>query len=152
VPILSRTTSSEIAPADLGADYTRVDIEFEGVEHGGSSYEGRVYINNPEADADTERSPESGYAGSYYVFGHGGCYGDQGHCDVVARAPYDPRPPHGLLPTRKVVVATEAVKRAAAAGASLTVSVVPVLLSTTDNVPDDEPLPNFGAMSVISYQ
>ena len=152
MPILSRTTLPEIDAGELGEDYSRVDIEFEGVEHGGSSYEGRVYVNNPEADADTERTPEQGYAGSYYVFGHGGCYGDQGHCDVVKRSPYDPRTPHGLLPTRKVVIATDAVRRATASGASLTVTVVPVLMSTTEKVPDDEALPDFKAVSLISYQ
>lgn len=152
MPILSKTTSPEIDADGLGGDYSRVDIEFEGVEHGGSTYEGRVYVNNPEADAGTERTLEQGYAGSYYVFGHGGCYGDQGHCDVVQRPPYDPRPPHGLSPTRKVVIATEAIRRAAAPGAGLTVTVVPVLLSTTDKVPDDEALPDFKAVSLISYR
>lgn len=152
MPILSRTTTPEIDPAELGDGYSRVDVEFEGVEHGGSTYEGRVYVNNPDADADTEQTLEQGYAGSYYVFGHGGCYGDQGHCDVVRRSPYDPRAPHGLTPTRKVVIATEAVRKAVAGGGNLTVTVVPVLKSTTEKVPEDEALPDFKAVSLISYQ
>jgi hypothetical protein len=150
--ILYRTTSPEIDPTALGATYSRADIEIEGLDHGGSSYEGRVYVNNPEANQDTEPSAGNGYAGSYYVFGHGGCYGDQGHCDVVPRSPYDPRPPHGLTPTRKVVVATDAIRQAAAKKEPLTVTVVPVLMSTTDKVPEDEELPSFQAVSVIAYQ
>jgi tyrosinase len=152
MPTLNRTTSQEIDLAALGETYSRADIELEGLDHGGSSYEGRVYVNNPEADHDTEPSAENGYAGSYYVFGHGGCYGDQGHCDVLPRSPYDPRPPHGLSPTRKVVVATDAIRQVAAKGEPLTVTVVPVVLSTTDKVPEDEELPNFQAVSVIAYQ
>ncbi len=111
-----------------------------------------MYVNNAEADQATERTAANGYAGSYYVFGHGGCYGDEGHCEVAVRAPYDPRPPHGLSPTRKVVVATEAIRAAAGKGEKLTVTVVPVVLSTTDRVPEDERLPNFQAVSVIAYQ
>lgn len=151
MPILNKSTSPEINIKDLGETYTRADIELEGLDHGGSSYEGRVYVNNPDAGADTDTTAENGYAGSYYVFGHGGCYGDQGHCDVVPRSPYDPRPPHGLSPTRKVVTATDVIRKAAAAGPTMTITVVPVVLSTTDKVPQDEQLPNFQAVSVITY-
>lgn len=150
--ILSKAVSPEISVDDIGADFTRADIEFHGVEHGGSSYEGRVYINNPDADGDTEPTEENGYAGSYYIFGHGGCWGDEGHCDVAPRGPYDPRPPNDLWPTRKVVIATDAIRTAVAEGSPLTITVVPVLGETTDMVPEDEELPKFEAVSVITYQ
>ena len=150
--ILMKSTSPEIAVKDLGDQYSRADIEFEGVDHSGSTYEARVYLNNGDAGPDTEPTPENGYAGSYYVFGHGGCYGDQGHCDVVPRGPYDPRRPHGLSPTRKVVIATDAVRRAAATGDALTITVVPVLMSITDKVPEDEVIPRFQLASVITYR
>jgi tyrosinase len=152
MPVLSKITSPEIGLEDLGQDYTRADIELEGLDHSGSTYEGRVYLNNPDADGNTEPSAENGYAGSYYVFGHGGCYGGEGHCDVVPRGPYDPRPPHGLSPTRKVVIATDAIRRAAAAGPQATVTIVPVLLSTTDRVPEDEAIPSFQSLAVIAYR
>jgi tyrosinase len=152
MPIPIRATSPEIDLADLGADFQRADIEFHGVDHSGSSYEGRVYINNPDADADTEKTDENGYAGSYFIFGHGGCYGDEGHCDVKPRAPYDPRPPHDLWPMRKVVICTDAIKRAIQLGTTMTITVVPVVSATTDKVPEDEELPKFEMVSVISYQ
>lgn len=150
--ILSKVTSPEIAVERLGEDFTRADIEFEGVDHSGSTYEGRVFLNNPDADPSTEPNLDHGYAGSYYIFGHGGCYGDEGHCDVAPRSLYDPRPPHMLSPTRKIVIATDAVRRAAAAGESLTVTVVPVLMATTEKVPEDETIPKFESVSVITYQ
>lgn len=150
--ILSKATSPEIAVEELGHEFTRADIEFEGLDHSGSTYEGRVYLNNVDADAATERTAANGYAGSYYIFGHGGCYGDEGHCDMVLRSPYDPRPPHPLWPTRKVVIATDAIRRALADSKSLTVTVVPVVLSTSDNVPENEAIPKFQSVSVITYQ
>jgi hypothetical protein len=152
MPISIKATSAEIDLADLGEGFSRADIEFEGLDHSGSSYEGRLFLNNPDADADTETTDENGYAGSYFIFGHGGCFGDEGHCDVAPRPTYDPRPPHALWPTRKVVVATDAIRRAAGAGSTMTVTVVPIVLATSELVADDEELPKFELMSVITYQ
>jgi hypothetical protein len=49
----------------------RAELVFAGVEQGGPSFEGRVFLNNPDADESTARSPETGYAGSFHVFGYG---------------------------------------------------------------------------------
>jgi len=152
MPVAIRATSPEISLEDLGGDFIRADIEFHGVDHSGSSYEGRVYLNNPDADAGTDTTDENGYAGSYFIFGHGGCYGDEGHCDVKPRGPYDPRPPHELWPMRKVVIATDAIRRAVEAGPTMTITVVPIIGATTDKVPEDEELPKFEAVSVLTYQ
>jgi tyrosinase len=152
MPITIKATSPEISLEDVGADFVRADVEFHGVDHSGSSYEGRVFVNNPDADADTEMTLEHGYAGSYYIFGHGGCYFDEGHCDVKPRGPYDPSPPHELWPTRKVVIATDAIRAAAESGSALTITVVPVVTATSDIVSEDEELPKFEAVSVITYQ
>ncbi len=152
MPTPIKATSSEIDIEGLGTDFERADIEFEGLDHSGSSYEGRVFLNNPDADEDTETTLANGYAGSYWIFGHGGCYGDEGHCDVQPRGPFDPRPPHALWPTRKVVIATDAVRKAAQDGSAMTITVVPIVLSTTEMVPEDEQLPKFELVSVITYQ
>jgi tyrosinase len=147
-----KATSPDISLDDLGDSFERADIEFEGLDHSGASYEGRVFINNPAADRDTGMTDENGYAGSYFIFGHGGCFGDEGHCDVAPRGPYDPRPPHALWPIRKIVVATDAIRRAAAAGSKMSITVVPVITPTTDRVPADEIVPKFQLVSVITYQ
>jgi len=107
---------------------TRVDLIFYGVDHSGSSYEARVFLDAPDADLDTPREDEH-YAGSFHVFGHGGCFGDEGHCDVSEepRDPFDYRPPHQLTPATKVVTITDALSRLVdlgQAGRSVTVTVV----------------------------
>ena len=117
---------------ELPADYVRADLEFIGVDHSGASYEARVYVNNPNADANTQPTPTNGYAGSYYIFGHGGCFGDVGHCDIHHRDEFDPRPSSPLEPIKKVVVATDAIKAAAAGTKEINVTVVPVILSWTE--------------------
>jgi tyrosinase len=119
-------TSPPIYVGALDANPTRADIVFHQVDHAGASYEGRVYLNNPEANYETGTDHAS-YAGSYHIFGHGGCLGDPGHCDVKPRRPYDPRPPHQLTKTTRIVVATEAVRRAVQSDGEATVTVVPVI-------------------------
>jgi hypothetical protein len=59
----------------------RIDLELHEVDHSGPSYSVRVFVDQPEADASTSLN-DSGYAGSFYVFGHGPCLGDEGHCEV----------------------------------------------------------------------
>jgi hypothetical protein len=152
MPTAYKATSPPIDLDQVGKEFSRADIAFHGLDHSGSSYEGRVFVNNADADEHTEPTLENGYAGSYYIFGHGGCYGDEGHCDVQPRDPYDPRPPHDLWPTRKDVIATDAIRQAVSAGPTMTITVVPVGVQSTDRCPEDEQLPKFEMVSVISYQ
>src|SRR5215212_8799188 len=105
-------TNSYVSPTisleNIDRVFTRADIEFSGVDHSGASYEARVFLNNPEADETTERTANRGYAGSFHIFGHGGCFGDDiSHCEVRGpRRRYDPRTEHALAPTLKVLRAT----------------------------------------------
>jgi tyrosinase len=122
-----RYESEPLPVGALDTEFYRADIEFYEVDHAGASYEGRVYLNTPDADADTPTTPEAGYAGSYHVFGHGGCLGDPGHCEVKDRRQYDPRPAHPLTKAKKVVIATDAVERAIKGGGDATVTVVPIV-------------------------
>lgn len=147
-----KVTSPEIALPDLDKEFSRADIELEGIDHSGSSYEGRVFLNNPDADAATECVLEKGYAGSFHIFGHGGCFGDEGHCDVELRDPFDPRPVHPLWPGRKVVIATEAIRRVVSSGKPFTVTVVPVVTATTEKTRDDDHVLKFEMLSVVTYR
>jgi hypothetical protein len=93
--------------------FTRADLVFSGVDHSETSYEVRVFLNNPTADASTPRTAEHGYAGRFVVFGHGGCFGDEGHCEVPSqpRAGTDLRLAHPLTPQTKLVTVTDALRR-----------------------------------------
>ncbi len=56
--------SSVTAPA-------RSQLVFEGVDQGGPSFEGRVFVDNPNADRNTPASASHGYVGSFHVYGYG---------------------------------------------------------------------------------
>ncbi len=110
-------------------EFSRADVVFSGVDHGQSSFEVRLFLNNPGADSTTERSEANGYAGRFHVLGHGGCYGEVGHCDVPEAAgdATDLRPPHPLTPLDTYVTVTDALNRLLDAGQALTtVTLVPI--------------------------
>jgi tyrosinase len=103
----------------------RADLIFLGIDHAGASFEARLFLDAPDADHSAGRDHPA-CAGSFYVFGHGGCFGDEGHCDVPGeREPFDHRPPHPLEPAIRVVTVTDAIKAKIAGGAgTVTVTVV----------------------------
>jgi tyrosinase len=147
-------TSDPLDVGSLPSDPKRADVEFHDVDHAGASYEGRVYLNNPDAGEDTGYDDES-YAGSYYVFGHGGCLGDPGHCDVEERRPFDPRPEHPLTKSTKVVIANERATKTIAGGGEVTVTVVPIVepipYDNVDSKHTDDPL-DIGYVKIVTYR
>jgi hypothetical protein len=135
--------------------FSRADLVFHEIDHSGPSFEARVFLDNPRADTDTPLEDENGYVGSFHIFGHGGCFGDPGHCDITERPhPFDRRPPHQLTPQTRLVVVTEAVKRLAqTAGDTVGVTVVPVV----EPLPPGAPAPTgdvlrFSRLSLITYE
>jgi hypothetical protein len=128
-----------------GADQpalARADLTFYGLDHSGPSFEVRVFFNNPAASPATPLSADAGFAGRFSVFGHGGCFGEEGHCDV--RAPvsaFDRRQPHPLVPAVRVLTVTAAVRDLIRRDApSVSVTAVPVVrtsaLATAEQAAD----------------
>lgn len=135
----------------LPTEFSRADLEFIGVDHSGASYEARVFVNNPQANENTPTTEDSGYAGSFNIFGHGECFGDVGHCDInKARDQFDPRPSHPLQPIRKVVIATGAIKKAVGQGTDVSITVVPVIKSWTERTELGDVL-KFDHINLVTY-
>ncbi len=108
-----------------GEPYYRADLEFHGVDHSKASFEGRLFINNPDAGPGTPAGDDS-YAGSFWIFGHGGCAGDEGHCEPAAeRRAFDFRPEHQLTPVSKRVMITGKLQALVQPGQDFTVTIVP---------------------------
>lgn len=97
-------------------DVRRADIVVDGLDQAGPSFELRIFLNDPDASARTEPTEENGYAGSIYVYGYGGPARDPN----AQGGAYTP-----LTPTRSVI-ATDAVRRAAADGPTASVTLVAV--------------------------
>ena len=117
-------------PAPAGS-FRRADLEFHGIDHARSSFSVRVFLDNPGADVTTPPDEQHGFAGTFHIFGHGGCAGDEGHCDVPEeRRAADLRPAHQLVRLSKRLVVTAPLRRALAAGRdAVAVTLVAVLRS-----------------------
>lgn len=100
-----------------GHEFHRADLVFYGLEHSGPTYEGRIFIGAKRGLKHGAGVDHPAYAGSFYVFGHSGCFGDEGHCDVpTERDPFDLRAPHHLEPGVQIVTVTDSIERLVAAG------------------------------------
>jgi tyrosinase len=108
----------------------KVELRFHKVKHPKNSFEVRVFLNQPDANASTPIEDNPHYAGSLFLFGHGECGGDTGHCEppVAPRGAFDLRPPSHLTPMDLSLDASEAVAAAAksAGAAPVTVTLVAV--------------------------
>lgn len=156
---MNATTSPQILRQHLQLPaiqrpFRRADLVFLGLEHSGPSVEVRIFFNAPQADQSTPATADEGFAGLFSIFGHGGCFGDEGHCDMPERRPADLRPPYALTPITKHVTVTEAVRRLIASGVKdVDVTIVPVLHDVPPYVPEEllEQPVVFQRLSIVLY-
>lgn len=137
----------------LENEFYRADLEIYGLDHGGASYEGRVFVNNQDANQDTSKTPKNKYAGSFHIFGHGGCFGDIGHCDVrMDRRDNDLRPSHQLTRRFTRVIVTESILREAKKGVKqFTFTIVPVIKGGDPTRCDFENVLKFDRLSLVTF-
>lgn len=102
------TEPVELPPA--GHPFERSDLLFYGLDHSGASYEARVFMDPRGVGRDAD-SGHRAYVGSFFILGHGGCFGDAGHCDIPGNHdPFDLRPAHQLEPALRILTVTGAVR------------------------------------------
>jgi hypothetical protein len=113
--MVERFLSKALELPDPERPISRIDLVLYDVDHSGDSFEGRVFIGGrPPRGAGVDHSS---YAGSFYVFGHGRCRGEAGHCDVpTTRDDFDLRLPHHLEPHLVILTVTDHVRALTEAG------------------------------------
>jgi hypothetical protein len=108
--VVERYTTDPIELPPRERPFERADLIFYGLDHSGSSYEARVFVDPRGVGKDAD-SRHRAYAGRFFIFGHGGCFGDVGHCDIPSDPdPFDLRPSHQLEPATRIVPATDLVR------------------------------------------
>jgi hypothetical protein len=108
--MVERFTSKPIELPPAGHRFTRADLLFYGLDHSGASYEAQVFLD-PRGVGGNADAEHRAYVGSFYILGHGGCFGDLGHCDIPsARDAFDLRPAHQLEPALRILTVTDAVR------------------------------------------
>jgi hypothetical protein len=140
-----------LSPAVRAGEFNAAELIFYDVDHSGASFEALVFLNAPEAGVETPLELEAGFAGSFVIFGHGGCVGDEGHCHVPEEPKdlFDSRPLHPLTPLTKIVDISEALKRGHDAGDGLLVTVLPVVPG--EERPELADVLFFSAMRLVTF-
>ncbi|HEY2141234.1 MAG TPA: hypothetical protein VGG98_04135 [Solirubrobacteraceae bacterium] len=140
-----------VPPPAKHSTYDHVDLELHGLDHSGESFAVRAFVNDTEATAQTPTEGNPAYAGSFYVFGHGPCLGDEGHCEVPPGpvSPYDFRDPHPLTPQYQSLPITDTLRARAGGESKFTVTLVPV--ANRGGKPEGADLLYFGRLGLIAY-
>ena len=145
--------SDSFSGAALAGGYRRADIQLHGVDQAVPSYEGRVFLNRPDADPRTELDPERGYLGSFFVFGKVHCWGEEGHCEVPERRGFDRRRDPTRFAKVRVRIADGLLPRLVErADGELTLNVVAVIPEREDYRdfrPED--VLRFDRLSIVTY-
>jgi hypothetical protein len=130
-------------------EFARADLEIYRINHFRPSYTAHVYLN--AADSDELEPTSDSYAGSFSIFGHRRCYGDEGHCDVHEHLRrFDDRLSHPLTRAFKRVIITDALRRAVRSGAR-TVTITLDAHAPADEVAADEPLLDFEGLQIATF-
>jgi tyrosinase len=132
------TFEIELPAGDDRAGLARADLTFSGLAHSGPSYQVRVFFNNPDAGPDTPLIADEGFVGKFAVFAHGGCFGEEGHCEVQPPvSPFDRRQPPQLVPIARYLTVTDAIRDLIGRDEhSVTVTAVPVVRPSALATPD----------------
>lgn len=110
---LVRFRSEEVpVPQQVLQNHRRAEIRLHKVQVLQRGANIRVFVNQPEADANTPIQNNDHYIGNFTTFA-GFCYGGPGHCDVPpeTKRPYDHRMRHHKTPGNLRFDITEAVKK-----------------------------------------
>jgi hypothetical protein len=108
--VVERFTSDALELPPRDRPFQRADLIFYGIDHSGPSFEARVFLDPRGVGKDADASHRA-YAGKFFIFGHGGCFGEVGHCDLPSDPdPFDLRPSHQLEPQTRIVTVTDSVR------------------------------------------
>jgi hypothetical protein len=121
-----------LGPITHGRDleFQRGDLEIYGINTFRPSYVAHVFLNDAEVDATNASEDRPSYAGTFALFGHQRCIGDEGHCDVPTEARrFDDRPSHPLTRAFRRVVITDALKRVLAETDQITLTITVTALT-----------------------
>jgi tyrosinase len=133
--MVDRFTSDPIELPPPERPFARADLLFYGLDHSGASYEARVFMDTRGVGRDADPTHRA-YVGSFFIFGHGGCFGDVGHCDLPGHDDdFDLRPAHQLEPALRIVTVTDPVR--SLLEREVEAAKVTVTAHTEGNLPND---------------
>lgn len=133
------------------ARFSRADLEFYSINHFRPSYTALIYFNDAEVNERNATLSRPSFAGSFSIFGHRFCSGDEGHCDVHDHENrFDDRPSHPLTPAFKRVLVTGALRKVQEAGQS-DLRITVICYTEPGQESDSTPLLEFSGMQLAFF-
>lgn len=134
--------------SQLERDFETAELQLHNVKHPKNSFEIRVFLNQPDANANTPTEGNDHFAGSMFLFGHGECAGDVGHCDPqVHRGKFDLRPSSHVAPFTLFLDVTNSIKTMVDNTDEVTVKLVAVDFKGNQI---DQPETDFDAIALVT--
>lgn len=123
---LNRFVSKPIAVPERSRSFHKAEIRLHWVPQLERSCFIRVFLNLPEANAQTDWRDNTHFAGYLAIFGHGACYGGPGHCAAPpARSrDYDIRTPGHNAPRNHRIDITDCARRLLESSDSLQITLL----------------------------
>jgi hypothetical protein len=135
----------------VAAMMQRTDLEFYGVNQFRPSYVALIFFNDESVDVENASQDRDSYAGSFALFGHQKCFGDEGHCEIHPPTNrFDDRPSHPLTRGFKRVIVTDAMRRCLATE-ELTITVI-VSTDPEAVVEAEGPLLDFLGLQIAAFE
>lgn len=140
-----------LSPGVIAGEFDAAQLIFYDVDHSGPSFRALAFLNAPEVGIETPEDRDRGFAGSFVIFGHGGCVGDEGHCDVPSeeKDTFDSRALHPLTPQTKTIDVSAALKRIHADGDHLQVTVLALVPGA--EAAELRDVLHFSSMRLVTY-
>ena len=133
------------------ARFSRADLEFYSINHFRPSYTALIYFNDAEVNEQNATTSRPSFAGSFSIFGHRFCSGDEGHCDVHEHLNrFDDRPTDPLTPAFKRVIVTDALRKVQETGQS-DLRITVVCFTEPGLESESQPLLEFSGMQLSFF-
>lgn len=128
---------TQYSVANLADGFETAIIEFHNVGHPlEGTRELRVFINQPDADAETPTEGNDHYAGSRILLGKTMCYGEEGHCDLPQeRQKFDTRTRPQMKPIKIYMNITKTMKIDAVVAAQSNRTLITIVVVDQDESP-----------------
>ena len=134
-------------------EFKRAHLEIYGIDHFRPSYLSLIFFNDTDVTCDNASPERESFAGSFTVFGHSTCYGDEGHCSSKEELRrFDLRRSHPLTKAIKRVNVTEALRREIKNNSKIDITIVAITYDEEDTTEARNSLFDCEGIQLVTFQ
>ena len=133
--------------------FKKAHLEIYGVDHFRPSYRCLIFFDDTEITCNNASRDRESYAGSFTIFGHSTCYGDEGHCNLKeGQRRFDLRRSHPLTKAMKRVDVTDALRRVAKYADKIDIVIVAITYDEENTTEPEGYLFSCEGLQLVTFQ